>query len=91
MPNIYVTLEEHEALKAEVQQLKVIVTDFLASLDDKVSTKQALQLTNIKSRTTLIIERQRPDTLLTFSYQGRSVLYSRASCLAFRRARQQKS
>lgn len=78
---------ELDALKAEVHELRAIVTDFLDSLDDRVSTKQALQLTGIKSRATLIAARQRPDTLLAYSHQGRSVLYSRASCLAFRRAR----
>lgn len=77
---------ELNALRAEIRELRTIVTDFLNSIDDGVSTKQALQLTGIKSRATLIVARQRPNTLIAYSYQGCSVPYSRASCLAFRRA-----
>jgi hypothetical protein len=91
MPTIsYVSVEEFEALKAEVKELRIIIADFLASIDDTVSSAKALQLTGIRSLTTLIAERQRPGTLLVYSHHGRSVHYSRASCLAYRRARQRK-
>ncbi|MBD2769684.1 hypothetical protein IC235_17475 [Hymenobacter sp. BT664] len=64
----------------------MLVADLLESLDDDVDTKTALKLTGIKSRTTLIAERQRRGTLIRHSKLGRSCMYSRASCLAYKRA-----
>jgi hypothetical protein len=55
--------------------------------DDEVGTKKALQLTGIKSRTTLIEERDRPGTLLRYSKHGRSTSYSRKSCIDYRLSR----
>lgn len=87
MPTIsYVSVEAHEALQAEFAELKALVSEFIASLDDQVDTKRALAITGIKSRTTLIVERKRPDTLLSYTAHGRSVAYSRASCIMYRRA-----
>lgn len=82
----FVSLEEHLAVKREMADLRRLVSDFVASVDDDVDTKTALKLTGLKSRTTLIAERQRPGTLLTHSKLGRSCAYSRASCLAYKRA-----
>ena len=55
--------------------------------DDEVRTKKALQLTGIKSRTTLIEERDRPGTLIRYSKHGRSTSYSRKSCIDYRLSR----
>jgi predicted mannosyl-3-phosphoglycerate phosphatase (HAD superfamily) len=55
--------------------------------DDEVRTKKALELTGIKSRTTLIEERDRPGTLIRYSKHGRSTSYSRKSCIDYRLAR----
>ena len=75
-------------LRAEVAEERAFRRDFLASLDDQVSTKKALQISGIASRTTLIAERQRPGTLLTYTHEGRSVTYGRAGCVAHKRAHQ---
>ncbi|SFP79618.1 hypothetical protein SAMN04515668_0373 [Hymenobacter arizonensis] len=88
MPAIieFVTPTEHQKLVEEVAYLRLLVADLLDSLDDEVNTSTALRLTGIKSRTTLIAERNRPETLLRYSSHGRSISYSRASCLAYKRA-----
>lgn len=82
----FITPLEHQRLVEEVHELRMLVTDLLESLDDDVDTKTALRLTGIKSRTTLMAERSRPGTLLQHSKLGRSCVYSRASCLAYKRA-----
>lgn len=82
----FVTLQEHFVVVRELAELRRLVGDFVASLDDDVDTKTALKLTGIKSPTTLIAERQRPGTPLQHSKLGRSCVYSRASCLAYKRA-----
>lgn len=82
----FVSLEEHLSVKRELADLRRLVADFVASVDDEVDTKAALKLTGIKSVTTLMAERDRPGTLLNYSKLGRSCAYSRASCLAYKRA-----
>lgn len=82
----FVTLEEHRSVVQELADLRRLVADFVASIDDDVDTKTALKLTGIKSVTTLMAERDRPGTLLRYSKLGRSCVYSRASCLAYKRA-----
>jgi hypothetical protein len=82
---------DFETMRNEVAQLRkerdadrAFMREFLASLDDQVPAKKALEITGIKSRTTLIAERQRPGSPLTYTVTGRSVNYSRAGCIAYR-------
>ncbi|GAA4349983.1 hypothetical protein GCM10023185_07180 [Hymenobacter saemangeumensis] len=74
-------------LRREFLALQAFVQEFVSSQDDEVDTKTALKLTGIKSRTTLIMERERPGTLLKHAKHGRSTSYSRASCIAYKRAK----
>jgi hypothetical protein len=60
---------------------------YVASINDEVTTAEALRLTGIKSRTTLLEERDRPGTLLRYSKHGRSTSYSRKSCVDYRLSR----
>ncbi|MGI4871466.1 MAG: hypothetical protein ACRYFX_09845 [Janthinobacterium lividum] len=83
--------DEVTQLRHEMKEIRGFMADFLASLDDQVSTKKALELSGIASRTTLIAERQRPGTLLTHSHNGRTVTYGRAGCIAHKRAHQHKA
>ena len=85
----FVTPAEHQLLVEEVRELRILIADLLESIDDDVDTKTALRLTGIKSRTTLIVERNRTGSLLHHSKLGRSCVYSRASCLAYKRANRQ--
>lgn len=78
--------EDYRATKREVAELRLLVTDLMSSLDDEVNTATALKLTGIKSITTLMAERDRPGTQLKYSKLGRACAYSRASCLAYKRA-----
>ena len=85
MPAIeFVTPEEHRAVQREVRQLRELVQEFLASVDLEVDTERALHLTGIRSRTTLIAERDRPGTPLKYSKHGRSTSYSLVSCLRYK-------
>ena len=81
----FVTPEEHQAVVQEVSELRALVTDLLDSLGDEVDTATALRLTGLHSRSSLIAERTRPGTPLKFCKHGRSVSYSRTSCLAYKR------
>ncbi len=78
----FATPSELAAIRRELAELRGFVREMVNSVDDQVSTAQALRLTGLKSRTTLIAERQRPGTLLKYTKQGRSAAYSRASCIA---------
>jgi hypothetical protein len=71
--------------RLELVEMRLAVHEEFA--DDEVRTKKALQLTGIKSRTTLIEERDRPGTLLRYSKHGRSTSYSRKSCIDYRLSR----
>lgn len=75
-------------LERELQQMREFMREFIGSIDDQVTTKKALEITGIKSRTTLIAERDRPKSLLTYTQHGRAVTYSRAGCVAHKLARQ---
>jgi len=78
-------LVEKLALRIEHLESRNAIYEEFA--DDEVSTKKALELTGIKSRTTLIEERDRPGTLLRYSKHGRSTSYSRKSCIDYKLAR----
>ena len=82
----FVTPEQHLAVVREVRELRELLAEFLASVDLEVDTARALRLTGIKSRTTLIAERQRPGTPLKHSKHGRSTSYSLVSCLNYKQA-----
>lgn len=69
-------------LERQLREVCQFVRELVESVDDHVSTAQALKLTGIKSRTTLIAERDRAGSLLKYTKQGRSAAYSRASCIA---------
>ena len=86
----FITPAEHQRLVEEVAELRTLVLDLLASIDYEVDTKAALKLTGIKSVTTLMAERGRPNTPLKYSKLGRACAYSRASCLAYKRAHRQR-
>jgi predicted mannosyl-3-phosphoglycerate phosphatase (HAD superfamily) len=88
------SLEELAALPARLQQLEQRqqlleqrLTAYVESVEDDVDTHTALKLTGLHSRTTLIEERKRPGTLIKFSKHGRSVSYSRKSCIDYKLAR----
>ncbi|MDO7849929.1 hypothetical protein Q5H92_26455 [Hymenobacter sp. M29] len=81
-------LAKEQELRGELSQHKAFQSAFIESLDDQVTTKKALDITGIKSRTTLIAERDRPDSLLAYTHNGRAVTYSRAGCVAHALARQ---
>lgn len=74
--------------EAEAARDREFMRQFLASIDDQVSTQKALEISGIKSRTTLIAERQRPGSPLTYTSSGRSVSYSRAGCIAYKLSHQ---
>lgn len=80
----FATPEDIAQLRAEREADRAFLREFLASIDDQVDAKRALKITGIKSLTTLIAERQRPGTPLTFTKNGRSVSYSRAGCVAYK-------
>lgn len=84
----FATPEEVRTVARQLADLRLFVQEFVASIDDTVSTAKALEITGIKSRTTLIAERQRDGSLLTFTQVGKRVSYSRASCVAYRLAHQ---
>ena len=90
----FITIVTPEELQAVVSRLtlmemrlEVYEEAFKAAFDEEVGTKRALQLTGIKSRTTLIEERDRPGTLLRYSKHGRSTSYSRKSCIDYKLSR----
>ncbi|MDF7810784.1 hypothetical protein [Hymenobacter sp. YC55] len=78
LPNQYQQLEQRLVL------LEQRLTAYVESVNDEVDTHEALKLTGIKSRTTLIEERKRPGTLLQYSKHGKSVSYSRKSCIDYK-------
>jgi hypothetical protein len=75
-------------VERELTALRGFVQEFISSQDDEVSTKDALKITGIKSRTTLIAERGRPGSPLKYTSHGRSASYSRAGCVAYKLAHQ---
>ena len=88
MPTVsFVTPEELLKRDQRIDRLEQFLTAYIESVDDEVDTATALQLTGIKSRTTLIEERDRPGTLLRYSKHGRSTAYSRASCIDYKLSR----
>ncbi|GGG33889.1 hypothetical protein [Hymenobacter glacieicola] len=82
----FVTPEEFQQLSTRVDELAERLKAYVETTDDEVDTTTALKLTGIKSRTTLIEERKRPGTLLKYSTHGRSVSYSRKSCIDYKQA-----
>lgn len=85
------SLEQLAALPTQLSELsqrmlhlEQRLTAYVESVNDEVDTHTALKLTGIKSRTTLIEERDRPGTLLSYSKHGRSVSYSRKSCIDYK-------
>jgi len=80
--------QEVAELRALVKEERAFRREYVASFNDEVSTLEALRLTGIGSRTTLIAERQRPGTPLTHTHHGRSVRYGRAGCIAYKLAHQ---
>lgn len=64
-----------------------IVGEFIPTLDKQISAAEALKITGINSRTTLVAERRRPGSLLRYTQHGRSVAYSLAGCVAYKMAR----
>lgn len=88
------TIEQIAALPAQLQELARRVlqvelrqTAYEESFGDEVDTHEALKITGIKTRDTLIKERNRPGTLLRYSKHGRSVSYSRKSCIDYKLSR----
>ena len=88
------SLEELAALPARLYQmeqrqqlLEERLTAYVESVEDDVDTHEALRITGIKTRDTLIKERNTPGTLLRYTKHGRSVSYSRKSCIDFKLAR----
>jgi len=81
LPERILMLERKQSLLEERLELILLATD------DEVRTPMALKLTGLKSRTSLIEERDRPGTEIRYSKHGRSVSYSRQSCIDYRQAR----
>ncbi len=74
-------------IRQAVAPLEARLTAYIEAVDDDLPTAQALRLTGIGSRTTLIAERQRPGTLLAWRKEGTRALYSRRSCIDYKLAR----
>ena len=70
----------------KLESMELFMREFLNSLDDQIGYKEALKISGIKSRTTLVAERRREGSLIKFTHHGRSVAYSRAGCVAYRLA-----
>ena len=92
------TLEQLALLPAKLDkcerrlaQMETFMREFVNSLDDQIGYKEALKITGIKSRTTLVAERRRAKSLIVFTQHGRSVSYSRAGCVAYRLAQRGNS
>lgn len=82
----FVTPEEFQQLTQRVDLLAERLSAYVETTDDDVDTATALKITGIKSRTTLIWERKQPGSLLKYSTHGRSVSYSRKSCIDYKQA-----
>ena len=80
----FVTPEELNRVLHRLDQMEQRLAAYVASINDEVTTAEALRLTGIKSRTTLLEERDRPGTLLRYSKHGRSTSYSRKSCIDYK-------
>ncbi len=85
-PLPFATPADVRRLERELAAMRLLMQEFMNSLDEEVSTAQALKITGIKSRTTLIAERDRPGTTLKYTKMGRSTAYSRAGCVAYKLA-----
>ncbi|MDF7813637.1 hypothetical protein [Hymenobacter sp. YC55] len=88
------SLEQLAALPAQLQELSQRMLQmewrllaYVESVNDEVDTHEALKITGIKSRDTLIKERDRPGSLIKYSKHGRSVSYSRKSCIDYKLSR----
>jgi hypothetical protein len=82
------TRQFEERYERKLAADRAFISEFIKSQDDQVKAKKALEITGIKSRTTLIAERQRPGSPLTYTVTGRSVTYSRAGCIAYKQKHQ---
>ena len=83
----FITPEDLNPVLKRLEQIELRLEAYVESVNDEVDTHEALKLTGIKSRTTLIEERDRPGSLLKYSKHGRSVSYSRKSCIDYKLAR----
>jgi hypothetical protein len=78
------TQQFEERYERKLAADRAFLSEFLKSQDDQVSARKALEISGIKSRTTLIAERKRPGSPLSYTVTGRSVSYSRAGCIAYK-------
>lgn len=76
------------ALDQRMQQMEMRLSAYVESVSEEVDTATALKITGIKSRDTLIKERDREGTLIRYCKHGRSASYSRKSCIDYRLSRQ---
>jgi hypothetical protein len=83
----FITPDELRPVLDRLAVLEQRLAAYIETTNDEVDTKTALQLTGIKSRTTLLDERDRPGTLLRYSKHGRSTSYSRKSCIDYKLSR----
>jgi hypothetical protein len=86
----YVTFEEHQALKAEVAQLRALLKAYILTQEEWLDTAAALRTTGIKARSTLVQHarasapnKQEPSRI-TYCKDGVKCLYSRSSCIDYR-------
>ena len=90
MPTIsFVSVEEHEALKREVDLLRRLLLAYVHSQEEWLPTSSALKASGIKTRNTLEKYARasraglQESTRITYRKLGRKCLYLRASCIDY--------
>ncbi|GGF22489.1 hypothetical protein [Hymenobacter cavernae] len=80
----FVTPDDLAVVIELVQGIKAKLDAYIESVDDEIDTATALKITGIKSRTTLIAERDKPGSLLKYSKLGTRPTYSRSACIEYK-------
>ncbi|TPE44963.1 hypothetical protein [Pontibacter mangrovi] len=84
---VVVEKTEHDALAREVRELRGELEDLRELLDTDIKGSKAAAAKAGISVRTLELERDRPDTVIEYKKVGRSVSYSLASLIAYRKAK----
>ncbi|QCR23771.1 helix-turn-helix domain-containing protein [Pontibacter sp. SGAir0037] len=80
---------EFYELISKIEMLSKRVEELGELLDEEVTSKEASKITGVSVKT-LEIERNRPGTLIIYSKIGRSVRYSRASLMAYKKSKRMR-
>jgi hypothetical protein len=85
----FVTFEEHQALKAEVAQLRELLKAYVLTHEEWLPTEAALRAAGIKSRQTLVMfaRASAPNAKeagrITYRKDGTKCMYLRSSCIDY--------